>query len=121
MDALFIINSKSKEILLFKEFKENLITIADIRSIVEKFHVEGAELNQHKDVMYNEELFLRAALCFISRFIFNFGMLIKQLLLAPTGMHSLLSSLICKHDMSILSSKGIILSRSLLYLSLSSM
>lgn len=44
--------------LEFKEFKNNLITIVDIKSLVEKFKVEGEELTEHKDRLFNEELYL---------------------------------------------------------------
>jgi len=45
-------------ILEFKEFKENLMTIADIKAIIERFKIEGEELTEHKDRVYNEELYL---------------------------------------------------------------
>lgn len=44
--------------LEFKEFKESLITISDIRVLVEKFKVMGEELDAHKDRVYSEELYL---------------------------------------------------------------
>jgi hypothetical protein len=45
-------------VLEFKEFKENLITISDIKILIEKFKIEGEELNIHKDRVYTEELYL---------------------------------------------------------------
>lgn len=42
----------------FKEFKENLITISDIRNIVEKFKIEGGELKIQRDKLVNEEIYL---------------------------------------------------------------
>jgi hypothetical protein len=44
--------------LEFKEFKESLITISDIKILIEKFKVMGEELNAHKDRVYSEELYL---------------------------------------------------------------
>ncbi len=45
-------------ILEFKEFKENLITLTDIKNIVEKFKTEGEDLNSHKRQILNEEIYL---------------------------------------------------------------
>jgi len=45
-------------ILEFKEFKENLITLTDIKNIIEKFKSEGDELNLHKRQILNEEIYL---------------------------------------------------------------
>jgi DNA repair exonuclease SbcCD ATPase subunit len=42
----------------FKEFKENLITITDIKGIVEKFKIEGGELKIQRDKLINEEIYL---------------------------------------------------------------
>lgn len=42
----------------FKEFKENLITISDIRSMIEKFKIEGGELKIQRDKLINEEVYL---------------------------------------------------------------
>ena len=44
--------------LEFKEFKESLITITDIKILIDKFKVMGEELNAHKDRVYSEELYL---------------------------------------------------------------
>jgi hypothetical protein len=44
--------------LEFKEFKQNLITISDIKLLIDKFQAEGQELTVHKDKVYNEELYL---------------------------------------------------------------
>jgi hypothetical protein len=44
--------------LEFKEFKNNLITIVDIKSLVEKFKADGEELTEHKDKLFSEELYL---------------------------------------------------------------
>ena len=45
-------------ILEFKEFKENLITLIDIKNVVEKFKTDGDDLNCHKRHILNEEIFL---------------------------------------------------------------
>lgn len=45
-------------ILEFKEFKENLITLTDIKGIIEKFRAEGEDLNSHKLQILNEEIYL---------------------------------------------------------------
>lgn len=42
----------------FKEFKENLITISDIRNTIEKFKIEGGELKIQRDKLVNEEIYL---------------------------------------------------------------
>ena len=42
----------------FKEFKENLITITDIKNIIEKFKIEGGELKIQRDKLVNEEIYL---------------------------------------------------------------
>jgi hypothetical protein len=42
--------------LEFKEFKQNLITIDDIKNLIEKFKIEGEELTLHKDRVFSEEL-----------------------------------------------------------------
>lgn len=44
--------------LEFKEFKNNLITIAEIKELIENFKINGEELTVHKDRIYNEELYL---------------------------------------------------------------
>lgn len=44
--------------LEFKEFKNNLITIADIKSLIERFKVEGEELTVHRDRIFNEEFYM---------------------------------------------------------------
>ncbi len=45
-------------ILEFKEFKQNLITLTDIKGIIEKFRAEGEDLNAHKRQILNEEIYL---------------------------------------------------------------
>lgn len=45
-------------VLEFKEFKENLISLTDIKNLIEKFKSEGEELNAHKRQIVNEEIFL---------------------------------------------------------------
>jgi len=45
-------------ILEFKEFKENLLNLGDIKKIIEKFEAEGEELNEHKKQILNEEIYL---------------------------------------------------------------
>lgn len=42
----------------FKEFKENLITISDIRNIIDKFKIEGGELKIQRESLVNEEIYL---------------------------------------------------------------
>ena len=44
--------------LEFKEFKENLISIAEIKDLIARFKISGEELTEHKDRIYNEELYL---------------------------------------------------------------
>jgi len=44
--------------LEFNEFKENLITISEIRDLIAKFKIDGEVLTVHKDRIYNEELYL---------------------------------------------------------------
>ena len=41
--------------LEFKEFKENLISIAEIKDLIARFKISGEELTEHKDRIYNEE------------------------------------------------------------------
>lgn len=42
----------------FKEFKENLISISDIKNIIEKFKIEGNELKIQRDKLVSEEIYL---------------------------------------------------------------
>jgi DNA repair exonuclease SbcCD ATPase subunit len=44
--------------LEFKEFKDKLLTMTDIKSIIERFKIEGEELNIYKETMQDEELVL---------------------------------------------------------------
>ena len=45
-------------LLEFKEFKENLLTMNEIRSIIQKFHIDGEELKINIDRIYSEELLM---------------------------------------------------------------
>jgi hypothetical protein len=57
-------NSNRKETILnlwmleFKEFKNNLLTIKEIKELVDKFNINGEELSMHKDKIASEELYL---------------------------------------------------------------
>jgi hypothetical protein len=42
----------------FKEFKENLFTMTEIKNVVNKFHVEGEELRLNNERVYAEELLM---------------------------------------------------------------
>jgi hypothetical protein len=42
----------------FKEFKENLFTMTEIKNVVHKFHVEGEELRLNNERIYAEELLM---------------------------------------------------------------
>lgn len=42
----------------FKEFKENLFTMTEIKNVVHKFHVEGEELRLNNERVYAEELLM---------------------------------------------------------------
>lgn len=42
----------------FKEFKENLISISDIKNVIEKFKIEGNELKIQRDKLVSEEIYL---------------------------------------------------------------
>ena len=42
----------------FKEFKENLISIADVKNLIEKFKVDGNELKVQRDKLVSEEIYL---------------------------------------------------------------
>ena len=42
----------------FKEFKENLMTMTEIKNVVNKFHVEGEELKLNGERIYAEELLM---------------------------------------------------------------
>ncbi|MFO0515301.1 MAG: hypothetical protein ACK5YA_00450, partial [bacterium] len=42
----------------FKEFKENLISISDIKNTIEKFRIEGNELKVQRDKLVSEEIYL---------------------------------------------------------------
>jgi hypothetical protein len=44
--------------LEFKEFKDKLLTMTDIKSIIERFKIEGEELNIFKETLNDEELIL---------------------------------------------------------------
>ena len=44
--------------LEFKEFKENLLCVENIQSIVNNFNIAGSELTKHKEYLCNEELFM---------------------------------------------------------------
>lgn len=44
--------------LEFKEFKENLINLQDIKALISKFSIQGDELTKHKEYICNEELYL---------------------------------------------------------------
>lgn len=42
----------------FKEFKENLISISDIKATIDKFRIEGGELKIQRDKLVSEEIYL---------------------------------------------------------------
>jgi hypothetical protein len=44
--------------LEFKEFKENLVAISEIKDLRARFKISREELTEHKDRIYNEELYL---------------------------------------------------------------
>jgi hypothetical protein len=44
--------------LEFKEFKDKLLTMTDIKSIIERFKIEGEELNVFRETLQDEELVL---------------------------------------------------------------